>query len=451
MQYLQFNKITISLLLLTGTIFFGTTGFWLIDDYPFIDALYMSVITITTVGFGEIYPLSELGRLFTVILILFGFVVLGFVGHSIVESLLERVWTGNTQVKRMKKRVSRLKQHHILCGFGRVGEIAAQHLAEAGADFVVIEAAEDRLEVLKQKKYLYVAGDATRESSLLEAGIKEASGLLALVESDPLNLFIVLTAREVNPTLHIIARSEDKGTEKKIIRAGADSIISPFDSAGRHIADNLLAATGGYRPSEKTETVDLQLQWINIQQGSVIIGTTIGDVAATIGREVLGLRRQAQDTLQPQEKTLILQGDQLLVLADMDESAIEGGLDAIPPKIVIVDDNPVITRLFSRLFQKAGFHPFIAENGEAGFELILKEQPVAAVIDYQLPGLSGLEVCQKIRASKYHENIKLIVFTADDAEDVRQRCLEAGADKVIVKSSEASEIIRVVSSLLKSG
>jgi DNA-binding response OmpR family regulator len=124
-------------------------------------------------------------------------------------------------------------------------------------------------------------------------------------------------------------------------------------------------------------------------------------------------------------------------------------LRAAPKKIVIIDDNPVIVRLYARLFQRAGFHPLTAENGESGLALIIQEKPAAAVVDFMLPGLSGLEVCRRVRQTVPHESIKLVVFTADDTSILRHRCLEAGADEVIVKSAETAEIISVVSRLLR--
>ena len=133
------NKSIVSLFFLVAIILLGATGYHYIERFPVIDALYMAVITISTVGFGEIYPLSTTGRLFTIGLILVGFVVLGFFGSSLVELLMERVWSGKYRGKKMKKQINRLKKHHIICGFGRVGKVAAQHLFEAGASFVVID------------------------------------------------------------------------------------------------------------------------------------------------------------------------------------------------------------------------------------------------------------------------------------------------------------------------
>ncbi|WP_319589013.1 NAD-binding protein [uncultured Desulfobulbus sp.] len=442
------NKSIVSLFFLVAIILLGATGYHYIERFPVIDALYMAVITISTVGFGEIYPLSTMGRLFTIGLILVGFVVLGFFGSSLVELLMERVWSGKYRGKKMKKQINRLKKHHIICGFGRVGKVAVQHLSEAGASFVVIDSSAAACEQMRELGYFCIEGDATRESILMDARIKEASGLLALMPSDPHNLFIALNARELNPTLYIIARSEDKHTEKKILKAGADAIICPFDSAGRQIADNLLAATGGNAKIFMEDQVNLRPEWIIVQEGSGMINKTIGEIARSMRHDIIGLRRSGADRLQPPDETVILQGDQLLIISERNDLTVAEEVQAVPQKIVIIDDNPVIVRLYARLFQKAGFHPLTADSGDGGLALILKEKPAAAVVDFMLPGLSGLEVCRHVRQAVPHESMKLVVFTADDTPLVREQCLAAGADEVIVKSSEASQIIGVVSRLL---
>lgn len=442
------NKSIVSLLLLAATIAAGACGYHFIERYPPVDALYMAVITITTVGFGEIYPLSETGRMFTIGLILVGFVILGFFASSLAELMLERIWSGNLKGKRMKKQIARLKQHHIICGFGRVGRVAAQHLAEAGAGFVVIDNSPAACEQLNQLGYLYIEGDATRESVLLEARIKEASGLLALAQSDPHNLFIALNARELNPTLHIVARSEDKQTEKKILKAGADAIICPFDSAGRLIADTLLAATGQLRPRLAVDPVRIRAEWIMVHAGSGMIDQPIEEIARTMQHAVVGLRRGGVDILEPDGEIRVQQDDQLLTFSGTIDLPPAERMIASPHKIAIIDDNPVIVRLYARLFQKAGFHPLVADNGESGLALILKERPAAAVIDYMLPGISGCDICRKVRENLPDPAIKLVVFTADSTPEVRDRCLQSGADEVIVKSADAAEIIATVSRLM---
>ena len=423
----------------------------LIDEYSLLDAFYMAVITISTVGFGEINPLSDGGRIFTTLLILTGFATLGFAGHTIVESLLEKVWSGHAEIKKMKKKIEQLSSHYIICGFGRVGDVAAMQLHNAGVDFLIVEFSAERCQEIKEHGFLYVEGDATREQVLLDAGIKRASGLLALLDSDPKNLFIALTARELNPTLHIISRSEDKVTERKILRAGADSVISPHATAGRQIADDLLAATGHtalvQQESGKTCAIP---QWIAVHEGSSMHGRSIAEISEEMGCEILGLRRSDKDFLQPDPVTTVETGDVLLVFEETIEK--EPNLLSKPAevrKIVIVDDNPVIVRLYSRLFQKAGFHPVCADNGVDGLDLILREKPEVAIIDFKLPGYSGIDICRNVRATDAGKDIRLILFTADEKKETREEAFASGADDVVIKSPEATEVIDKVIHLLE--
>ncbi len=213
------------------TIFFlviGTVGYKQLENYSLLDAFYMTVITISTVGFGEINELTDTGRIFTVFLILSGVGSIAFAIHAFTESMIERASNPNQRKRAMKKKIERLNGHFIICGHGRVGAAAADHFHKLGAEFVVIETSEEEISVLEEKGYCHMSGDATREKMLLKAGIKKAKALLALLNSDPENLFTVLTARELNPTLNIIARTEIASSESRILRAGADSVISPL-------------------------------------------------------------------------------------------------------------------------------------------------------------------------------------------------------------------------------
>ncbi len=266
-----------ALMLCVIVIFIGTIGYVLIEDYSILEDFYMSIITITTVGFGEVRPLTGVGRGFTIVLILLGFVSLAFAGRAIAESFLETVWSGRLEIKKMKKKISELKSHYIICGFGRVGASAVDCFNEAGADFVIIESNPKSCSELKEKGYLYIDGDSTSENHLLESGIKAASGLIALLDSDPENLFIVLTAMEMNPTLHIISRAADASTGKKITRAGADSVISPFATAGRQIARDILSVTTGQLidMEKNTDTISMP-QWFSISDRAEFHGEAIG-------------------------------------------------------------------------------------------------------------------------------------------------------------------------------
>ena len=410
----------------------------------------MSVITLTTVGFGEVKPLSAAGRGFTTFYILLGFGSLAVAGHAIAESLLEKVFSGRSGLKKMRKKISTLKSHYIICGYGRVGAAASEYFEKAGIDFVTIEANPEHCRIINGKGSLYIEGDATRESLLLEAGIKSAKGLLALLNSDPDNLFIVLSARELNPTLHIIARAGEPSSGKKIMRAGADSVVSPFSTAGRQIAGDILAATGKKENSAaQPTTTEVLPKWISVQEDSDITGETIGVVSEKTERQVIGLRKNNKDSIFPDPSIKLESGDKLLVLDKMQKKSDHSIRRSGRKKIVIVDDNPVILRLYTRLFQKAGFHPITATNGREGVDTIIREKPSAAVIDFMLPVLSGIEVCRQVRAAKTSLKTKLILFTADSNKETHKRAIDAGTDAVVVKSSEASAVIETVVRMLR--
>ena len=437
------------ILSLSLTLFFlavGTVGYVIIEHYTPLEAIYMAVITITTVGYGEIHALSEAGRVFTMFLLLFGVGSLAFAAHAFTESMIERASSPARGKRVMEKKISRLENHTIICGHGRVGEAAAEHLAEAGKDFVVLENSKEQCAILQERGFLYLFGDATSEKGLIAAGIKSAGSLLALLDSDPSNLFTVLTARELNPTLHIVSRSESAYAESKILRAGADSIISPYASAGRRVAGKIMARTHKEHPGTLVSEAALpssQSRWIEVDEQSGLASHVVDAASVFVGGQVLGIRRDGKDMLTPSADTQLAMGDKLLVvckeMVDVDELRPQQ-----PQKIVLVDDNPVIRRLYTRLFQKAGFNIITSSTGREGCEIILREQPDAAVVDYLLGDISGLEVCELVRESEDGQNVKLFLFTSDERAEVTDAAMKIGIDMVVLKSPDAAEIVNLV-------
>lgn len=439
------RRIILAIALGLAIVVFGTSGYVFIEkDYTWFDGFYMTMITISTVGYGEIKPLSTAGQAFSILLIIVGFSSLTFIAHSLLESILEKMSNTSSEIKKMQKKIDKLDHHYIICGFGRVGEAAAGHFKKAGASYVIVEANDAQCGVLKERQEHYVEGDATHEETLLKAGIKRASGLLAMLDTDPDNLFIVLSARELNPTLRIFSRSASPSASRKIIQAGADNVISPYKSAGRQVADDIMRATGleGVLGKSQIEASGLPPVWLEISSGSCLAGKSVQQAAAEKQAVILGLRRKRHDLLMPDPQTKILLGDSLLIQKGVATRGPSSDRKNGPlGKVVIVDDNPVICRLYNRLFQKAGFHPFCAEKSKEGLELILKEQPTVAVIDYHLPGMSGVEICREIRKIREMDHVQLLIFTADEAPETRLKALAAGANEVVVKSANASEII----------
>ncbi|MDR3631266.1 MAG: NAD-binding protein [Desulfocapsaceae bacterium] len=439
---------------LAVTLFFlgvGTVGYVKIEHFPPLDAFYMTVITISTVGFGEVHPLSEAGRVFTIFLILFGVGSLAFAAHAFTESMIERASNPNLRKKAMEKKIQKLDGHYIICGHGRVGAASADRFHSIGVDFVVIDRSEEHLRILAEQGYNYLAGDATREETLIEAGIKRAGALLALLDSDPDNLCAVLTARELNPTLHIVARTEVASSESRILRAGADSVISPYASAGRRVADRILMKTMEDKIRDSRESVIGNVpHWIMVNEKSGLASHALETANQILSGTIVGMRREGRDILMPTLDVRLQMGDELLVCGEHPVVMTEARTQQ-PKKIVLIDDNPVIRRLYTRLFQKAGFNIITAVNGREGYELILEEKPDAAVVDLMLPDISGFDVCRQIREQDIGKDIKLFLFTADNHDETRKKALESGADTVVVKSPDAQEIIGIVKSHLQSG
>ena len=219
-------------LLLVG----GTAGYRFIAGWTLLESFYMTVITVTTIGFGEILPLDETGRAFTLVLIVGGVALVAAlisrVGQLVVEAGINR----SHGRRRMMRRVDRMRDHFIICGYGRIGSTIAVELFENDVDFVVVEGDEDRIAHAQGRGYAVVLGDASRDATLLSAGIERARGCVLCVRDDPTNVNVALAARELNPNLQIVARGSDPSLEYRLNRAGADTVVYPMKLGGEQIA-----------------------------------------------------------------------------------------------------------------------------------------------------------------------------------------------------------------------
>jgi len=444
-EMLHNKKIQSGVLVTITFLVIGTIGYMGLEHFTLLDALYMTVITITTVGFGEINPLSSTGRIFTMFLIVFGFGSIGFLAAAFTEAIIEQASSPQLRIKIMQKRINQLRKHYIICGFGRVGVAAAERFQKAHAPFVVLESGEEQIKFLQEHRYPYLEGDATKEEVLLAAGIKHASALMALLDADPENLFTVLTARELNPTLHIIARTETTSSEARMLRAGADSVISPYVSAGRSVADKILQMTrvdardGAALPEQQKQSA-----WQRVTEESDLAKHVVETANTFLKGTILGIRRRDRDYLAPGADMELQLGDELLIAP---WTPAPTGITAPPRhncKMVLIDDNPVIRRLYTRLFQKAGYHILTAENGRDGYDMIIRERPEAVIIDYFLPDMTGLEICTRIRENGELPPMKLFLFTGYDDVETKNKALAAGVDSVVVKSPDAAEIVNTV-------
>jgi voltage-gated potassium channel len=295
----------------------GMAGFHYIEGWAWFDGLYMVITTFSTIGYQEVHPLSHAGRVFNVLLILAG-VSLVFLGiGSLSQALLEfslRKFFGR---RKMEREIDRLSDHYIICGAGRVGRSAARELAQKPVPFVILEQNEAKAARFAND-WLMLVGDATQEQTLRQVHIERARGLVAATTTDATNLYIVLTARGLNPRLTIIARASEEGAEKHLLKAGADSVVSPYHFAGQRIAQSFLRPhVVSFLDTATTHLgMDLEIGEIQIGAASEFAGKTVGSsrIRQERGVIILAIKREAGMQFNPSPDDRIEPGDCLIAM-----------------------------------------------------------------------------------------------------------------------------------------
>jgi voltage-gated potassium channel len=302
--------------IIAGIMLIGTLGYVVIEGWSVLDAVYMTVTTMATVGFGEIHPLSPNGRMFTI-----GLIILGVGGALyLLTAMMQFVFEGhlgrNLERRRMQRRIENLREHFLLCGFGRVGRQVAHDFQAAGVPFIVIDVNQSSLDSAAEEGCLCVRGDAADDDTLRRAGIERARGLVTCVNSDADNIFVTLSARALRNDLFIVARGNNDDAAPKLRRAGADRVVSPYSIGGRQMA---MLAT---RPAAvefvdrvlSRADVDLLLEDFTIGPGSPLVGKTVREVGQEIapGVLILAIRRQSQLVTQPPGDAAMGVGDELV-------------------------------------------------------------------------------------------------------------------------------------------
>jgi len=234
------SKLYKAIALLFAVIIIGVTGFMLLSNITFIDALYMTVITVTTVGFGEVHPLSQEERLFTIFLILTSVVIIGYVASVITEYIVSGELFEKIKFKKVQKKIEQLKNHTIVCGYGRNGKQAVTKLKKFNKTVVIIESDATLIAEIESENLLYVKGNATMDEVLMKACLKNASSLITTLPSDADNLYVVLSARQFNKEITIVSRASNDSSDSKLRIAGADNVIMPDKLGGDHMASLLV-------------------------------------------------------------------------------------------------------------------------------------------------------------------------------------------------------------------
>lgn len=236
-SYLRLRRELIGGSILLGVVFItGTLWFWLVEKWSLIDSAYMTTITLSTVGFGEVNPLDDRSRLFTMVLILMGIIVIGYLVNRITEAFLQGYFRESIRLRQKRNVIDKLKNHYILCGFGRTGGNVAREFALENIPFIIIDSDIDEIEKAQQQGYLVLQGDATLDEYLLLAKIEDAICIVAALSSDADNLYTVMSAKALNPKIRAIARGSTEEAVKKLERAGADAVVSPYITGGKRLA-----------------------------------------------------------------------------------------------------------------------------------------------------------------------------------------------------------------------
>jgi voltage-gated potassium channel len=299
---------------------FGTIGYMVVEGWNFLDSLYMTVITISTTGYREVHDLSSKGMIFTIVLTVVGVgtALIAFTtgARFILEGELRQIFGR----KKLERKIKELKDHYIICGYGRMGNIIAKELKEEGVQFIVVE--KDPAALEEKKDVLVVMGDATRDHTLKEAGIDKACGLISVLPNDAENLFVVLSARGLNPNILIVARAMEEGSEQKLLRAGASKVVSPYLIGGLRMAHTVLKPTvvDFIEFTTKSGNIGLQMQEVTVQEGSILIGRSLE--ACTVGDDwgviIVAIKQTTGETrFNPTHQSVIKAGDILIVLGEI--------------------------------------------------------------------------------------------------------------------------------------
>ncbi len=314
------RQFLVSLFLIALVIFLGTAGYIFIEGWALFDALYMTIITITTVGYGEVHKLSHSGQIFTLFLIVFGVGTILYTFNNAARIVIEGEIQEIFGRRKVEKRIKELKDHYIVCGFGRMGSVICKELRDKRARFVVVE--KDASAVSgAEADLLFVSGDATKDEILKEAGIERARGLISVLPTDAENLYVVLSAKVLNPDLNIVARAGEEGSEQKLLRAGADRVVSPYHIGGLRIAHTVLkpSVVDFIEFATRAGNIDLQMEEVYVHEGAGIAGLSLDQCG--IGRElgiiIVAIKRTGGDMkFNPTFKTVIKPGDILIALGE---------------------------------------------------------------------------------------------------------------------------------------
>jgi voltage-gated potassium channel len=309
-----------AVILLPAIILIGTIGYWGIEDWSLLDSFYMTIITLATIGYNEVHPLTEAGKLFTIFFVIFGVApAWGFLVSILFKSILDGHLRRLLGSRMMEKQLKKLKNHYIVCGFGRVGQTVCEELKNNNVPFVIIERTAELSEEMEKAGYIYIQGNCVEDKNLIAAGIDRAKALINTIADEADAVFVTLSSKQLNPNLFIMARADSQSAQNKLKRAGASRVMSPHVYAGIHMAQTTLrpnvvdfmhlAADGG--------TDGLKIEEVAVKKESRLVGRSLKDsgIRSELGITVIGTRKQGKEMFyNPPADMVIDEGDTLILV-----------------------------------------------------------------------------------------------------------------------------------------
>jgi len=313
--------LVIGILLFVLMVLGGAVGYMVIEGWSFTDALYMTVITLSTVGYGEVQRLSSTGRMFTIVLIILGVGFAFYLAGSIIRFMVEGRIREILGRRKLERKINAQKGHYIICGYGRVGTAICETLGPKPIDIVVIEQDPARVTRLHERNILHIAGDATDEENLIKAGIERAQGLVTALKTDSDNVYVTLSARQLNPDLFVIARSGEEQAEKKMIVAGADKVVCPYRMGAHRMAQTILSptVTDFLELTLMDTSRDIQMEEMSVDRSSKLTDVALQDsgIRQDLDLIIVAVKKAAGDMLfNPSSQTELHAGDTVITIGE---------------------------------------------------------------------------------------------------------------------------------------
>ncbi|MDD5722351.1 MAG: potassium channel protein [Syntrophales bacterium] len=304
----------------------GTLGYHFLEGWSLANSFYATIVTLGTVGFGDFYPISPMEKCFAIFLIVFGVGTMAYTFAMIMEVLMEGRLKSILGRGKLEKQINNMQDHYIICGYGKIGNLICTELAHEKIGLVVVENNPERLEGIEDDGFVHIHGSATEDKILLRAGIKRAKGVVCALPTDADNLYVVLTAKELNPDVFVLSRFEDNASERRLIKAGADRVISPYRVGGLRMSQAILrpAMLDFIEITTRRQSLALRMEEVDVRKDSPIAGKNLEEsgLRKKYGLIVVAIKKESgKMVFNPMASYVMESGDKLIALGEEDNLA----------------------------------------------------------------------------------------------------------------------------------